>query len=101
MIYESDQYLELPMLSPRLLSSDVSVFSLSSLPVGARRSPAMSPRGRSCVLPHGRVPAWACRLGAGRPVGPGVGGCLRKGRLSGWIFGGDNGSLYYSPKIMT
>jgi len=29
-----------------------------------------------------RVPAWACRLGAGRPVGPGVGGaCLFGGQL--------------------
>jgi hypothetical protein len=36
------------------------------------------------ALAWARVPAQACRLGAGRPVGPGVrGACFRDGQLLG------------------
>ena len=38
------------------------------------------------ALAWARVPAWACRLGAGRPVGPGVrGACLWDGQLLGGL----------------
>ena len=47
------------------------------------------------ALAWARVPAWACRLGAGRPVGPDVGG-LASGTGSfwvGWIFGNGDSLL--------
>jgi hypothetical protein len=56
-------------------------------------SPAVAPASacvRSLVqaLAWVRVPAWACCLGAWRPVGPGVrGACLREGQLWGAGFG--------------
>ena len=64
MIYEHDQYLELPMTS-----------SYSS---SARNYCCQALLASTCMraLAWARVPAWAWRLGAGRPVGPGVRGGL-------------------------
>ncbi len=69
-----------------------------------RRAWHLLPRRHVRTPAWARVPMWACRLGAGRPVGPGVrGACLRKGRLfeGAGVFGSSGSSYYYLLKIIT